>query len=390
MKSFFRVLYIIFINVFIILLFLVIIDPFLSIAIENTGIKRNVLLKELSPNSNYTIAPSDLYLQGAEGLAKKNYSVRTDKNGFLIGPRNYPIDSANVDVIFFGGSTTACLFVDESKRFPLLVQDKLIRKSTGINLTVLNGGVSGNNTLHSLVNLVAKGIPLQPKVIVLMENVNDLSLLSKTGSYWKAPLTKAIIQDEKTVGTGIKSRTSTFGKATKNLLFPNIYDRINNAISKMTLAKKAKSKQVVSDEDEFENYRNNPVPDFEMIRNEYEKMLTNFIRVAQANHIEVVLMTQFNRLTPEDAFVRAEYNRHFNKLNYTSFCKYYANFNQLIRDLAISEKIPLIDLDKAVPKTKTFVFDAVHLNNTGSEFVADIVAGKLTEMFSDFRIKNKK
>ena len=119
-------------------------------------------------------------------------------------------------------------------------------------------------------------------------------------------------------------------------------------------------------------------------------MLTNFIRVAQANHIEVVLMTQFNRLTPEDAFVRAEYNRHVNKLSYTSFCKYYENFNQLIRDLALNEKIQLIDLDKAVPKSKTFLFDAVHLNNNGSEFVADIVAGKLTEMFSDFSIKNKK
>jgi hypothetical protein len=89
--------------------------------------------------------------------------------------------------------------VEEDSRFPFLVQKSLIHKKTGKNIHVLNAGVSGNNSLHSLINFIAKGINVKPTTVILMHNINNLVLLSKNGSYWNALQTKAIVQ---TINTG--------------------------------------------------------------------------------------------------------------------------------------------------------------------------------------------
>lgn len=388
MKAFLRILYLIAINLLVTVLAVIIVDPFLPEPVEDSqGLKRNVLLKELGAFANYTIIPSNVYMAGTDGLVKKKYSVKTDQNGFVIGYKNYSVDSSQVDIIFFGGSTTACLFVDEDKRFPLLVQGSLVKKHNGLHPNILNGGVSGNNTLHSLVNLIAKGLPLRPKVIVVMEAVNDLSLLSKTGSYWTAPSTKAIVQNEKRETLNLSGRIAAFGKSTKNLLFPNLYNRMFIAVSKM---RQGKNEIVSANEDEFADYRNNPVPEFSVMKTDYKQMLLTLIRVAKTNNIKVVLMTQFNRLVPEDTFIKAEYNRHIHNIDYGVFCSYYTAFNQITREVATSEKLPLIELDQVVPKTKAYIYDAVHLNNVGSEFVASVVSEKLSKIFPTYNFQTKR
>ena len=54
--------------------------------------------------------------------------------------------------IFFGGSTTECIFVEESKRFPYLLT-RILQRSDGTLINSLNAGVSGNHSMHSLLSL---------------------------------------------------------------------------------------------------------------------------------------------------------------------------------------------------------------------------------------------
>ena len=102
--------------------------------------QRSLLLKEHPPNSNTIFIPTDVYMSGTQNLTKKEFVFRTDKDGFIVGPKNYNLNDT-VSIIFFGGSTTECLFVEEELRFPHLV-------SQNLNVRVLNGGVSGLSLIH--------------------------------------------------------------------------------------------------------------------------------------------------------------------------------------------------------------------------------------------------
>ena len=82
---------------------------------------------------------------------------------------------------------------------------------------MINGGVSGNHTLHSTLNLIAKVIPLKPDYVVLMHNTNDLGVLRQTGSYWDAPQNRSLVQVQNTRSFYIIVREI------KDLLMPNIY-----------------------------------------------------------------------------------------------------------------------------------------------------------------------
>ena len=50
-------------------------------------------------------------------------------------------------------------------------------------------------------------------------------------------------------------------------------------------------------------------------------------------------------------------------------------------------KVMLIDLDKAVPKTREFMYDSVHLNEAGSRFVAGIVARELSMGIAGYTLR---
>ena len=155
--------------------------------------KRSVNLREWRPLIDIARTPSQNEMAGVERLEQKPYRLRTDINGLIVGPEQ-ALDNNSAEIIFFGGSTTECMYVDEPFRFPYLVGEQLVR-SNGQSVRSLNGGVSGNHSMHSTINMLAKGVPLKPVAVVLMNNVNDLSLLAKTGNYWSAPLSRTLIND---------------------------------------------------------------------------------------------------------------------------------------------------------------------------------------------------
>ena len=85
-------------------------------------------------------------------------------------------DFGQNSIVFLGGSTTEQLYVSENQRW----QSILERNFNG-SVKIYNGGVSGNNIIHSTLNLVAKVLPLQPKYVVLMHNINDLVCSANLG-----------------------------------------------------------------------------------------------------------------------------------------------------------------------------------------------------------------
>ena len=108
---------------------------------------RKLSLRENAPNLNTLIKPDNAFMMGTQNLIQKNFVLRTDNDGFIIGPRDFSRAKDKVSIIFLGGSTTECIHVEEELRFPYLV-------SLNLNVRVLNGGVSGNHSIHSLMSLM--------------------------------------------------------------------------------------------------------------------------------------------------------------------------------------------------------------------------------------------
>jgi hypothetical protein len=75
------------------------------------------------------------------------------------------------------------------------------------------------------------------------------------------------------------------------------------------------------------------------------------------------------------------------RIDEVEFYSLYSQMNQIVRDLARKENVPLIDLDKELPKTSTYLYDMIHLNDVGSEYQAQIVSRELLPILCAVTLK---
>ena len=329
---------------------------------------RYIHLKEFKASADYYSTPTDDYLKNKENLEQKPYRIRTDNDGFLIGPANKD-SSETVDIIFYGGSTTACVFVDEEKRFPYLVQN-LMNSKLNVEIQVLNSGVPGKTSKLSTLDFLSKGLKKKPKLVVLMHNINDLVLLQKTGNFFDGPKSRSVVHSNLNIGR-LRVINNSFLK-TINSIVPNVYTA-GNTVYNLTFKK---SNDHI---DEWRGFRNEGINDTVHICSEFEKSIKTFIAIAKSNKIEVLLMTQFNRMNINDKFIVDNfYNSHRKESRIQRGIKEtigtYTELNNIIRKIAKDENLNLLDLDKLVPKNNNYIVDQVHLNTRGSEYVAKIVS----------------
>jgi hypothetical protein len=333
------------------------------------GGERHIILKEFPPNQEATLTPNSIYMSQTQGLTQTAYTVKTDQNGFIDNLNSIDKFSSQQSIIFFGGSTTSTLYVKERNRFPSIVERSLVDEE-GINIRTLNSGVDGNHAFHSLLALLGKGIPQNPSHIVLMNTVNDVGTLMKTLSYWNAPHTRAVIQ----IKSGDSISMYSVARYIKNLLVPNLYLAIKPLLSEKPI------------EDEWEGFRdkNSSAQEiFKALDTQYKATLESFILISRAWGIEPILMTQFNRIEVNDEFVRKRFEKAANAISFEEFHDLFGHANKIVRVIAKKHGVHLIDLDKLIPKNSTYIYDAIHLNDSGSLLVAKIIIKELITVFPE-------
>jgi hypothetical protein len=337
---------------------------------------RTIAFREHSPNFDIKFMPDNGYMEQTQGLEQKEYRLRTNNQGFIIGERDTVKKSNAVDIIFFGGSTTECKYVEEDKRFPYLVADKLEKKD-GLPLQTLNGGVSGNNTINSILNSIVKGLEIKPKFMVLMHAVNDVVLISKEQAYWRGPKSKVFINEGKIIKD--PKLIYLLFKQLKEILIPNTWLQIRHVVSSNI--------DNVSN-DEWASSRNKPKANYSDVEQaltaDFSSALKSFVAVSRAWGIEPILMTQFNRILISDSFIRTQYEKTNQPLSYEEFVKLYSLANELIRKIAKDEQVFLIDLDKELTGNNIYMYDAVHLNTQGSSVVAEYIANEMAKKYPEF------
>ncbi len=332
--------------------------------------RRYINLREVPPRVDTMAIPTDKEVRTSDGLVQRPYRVRTDANGLMLPYNHY--EKPDLTLVFLGGSTTFCLYVDEDQRYPSLV-GQLLEQKTGKKITSINSGVGGNNSFHSIDILLNKIIPIKPDVVVMMQNINDLATLIYDKTYWgQNPTGRPIIDFYfyKNL-TGFKALSTL----ARDMYIPNLHAAIR------ILSHKVFGKKVKEQDDDYAYIRGKKLTiDAAAILDEFKMSLQTFINICRAWRITPVLMTQFNRYKPHpDPKVMAGMQgfQSDSGIPVSEFMDLYAKFNEAVREVGKQNGVQVIDLANLIPQDSKYIYDEVHLNTKGSQLAARVISDRL-------------
>jgi lysophospholipase L1-like esterase len=334
------------------------------------GVKRSIKLREFEPLSTQVVFALEPEGHDPGGQLPQGVALRIDENGFIMPSKVHAHPDRTL--VFLGGSTTECCSVPEDKRFPYLT-GRFLEEKTKLKVNSYNSGRSGNDTLHSLNVLLNKVIPLKPDIVVMMHNINDLTILMYEKTYWtKNPYRGPIEAEPPSFKTAVKYLQEA-GYLIRDLTFPNLYRQIKHHLP-FGLG-------VPSKKDEFKKVRGQKITlnTADLVR-QFSLNLETFIDICRIRKITPVLMTMPSRLKDHpDPYVQ----QHTKKLEdlqgitYQQFKGAFDRLNETVREVGARDRVTVIDLAAQVPQEEEFLMDLVHYTDTGSALVAKLVSESL-------------
>lgn len=280
-----------------------------------------------------TIVPQDPYVK-----------LRTDSRSYILPSHRF--ENPDRTILFLGGSTTECKAVKEELRFPALVSTYLEQR--GMKVNTLNLGVSGNTVHDSINSFINHAVKDRPDMAIIMHAVNDTGLLLRTKSYDSRMVTPLNLSILKKWAVSRLSSASSFIAAFRYL--------------------SAYLKGMGIEKGQFHR------EDKDFPEDEFRSRLKGFIGLLRGFEVDPVLMTQPSArfrtpLTPKWLTYGAQ-----------------DRANKIIREVAESENVLLIDLVEEVRKRepeydlpmKVF-HDGLHVIDSGSILYAEIISEILSE-----------
>lgn len=213
------------------------------------------------------------------------------------------------------------------------------------------------------------------KNLILLNNFNDLAQLLYSNSYTEGSISrKSVLEVEEFLNyyshsPFIPIKLIRLIKNTLHKSTPNLYKNI----------KKLNFLEFLNEDkiDEFEDIRTKKNSVDISIFKKFENNLKLISSICRIRDINLVLMTQFNRISEDDPVLIKLWNESGNVLNYEELKKSFIKFNDIIRHVSRQENIKLIDLDSLIPKDKLYIYDMIHLTEDGSELVANHILNEL-------------
>lgn len=321
----------------------------------------------MTPNSGFTweINPNEI-----TGINQDSEILFDELGARSIS--NYE-DAAN-KIVVFGGSTTACFALTQSKTWSALLEKKL-----GDSYWVGNFGRPGNSSNHHVLqfeHMLKKEELSDVKTVLIMQGVNDLV------GYLISPERYLNLPDKKL----------------KNIAFQHIPDGNIPFYKKLTLYKLARrAKQNISFYFKHKNYLTQAVTDIKLLRTQverihklpelteglarYEKNILNIIDQAKKKNIRVIFITQATMWKPN---LEAQYENLMltsgfqnNEAFYSTEALYHGmeTFNERLKTVCNHNNVSYIDLK--LPKTTASFYDDFHFNESGAALASDEISKAL-------------
>lgn len=296
-----------------------------------------------------------------EYFYKKRYRMNLDKyHTFLQLTPNLPdsVSEEKFNIFCLGGSTTE--FKDKQGRdWPALTEKLLKRKLTTDSIRIYNLGKQWYTTQHTLINYQQNLRKLKPDVILIMHNINDLLLNADFSRF-----SNGKFREDYGHFLGPEALMIKYGSFAEFIFnnlkllwyrpepvdiktdkFPGLVSFMNNLKTITELARNSNTKII-----------------FMTQPNIYKENMTKE---------ELQSLTMLNKEAIGDG-VRWTYETAFAGIK---------KYNDMIRELSSELNIPLIDLEKVVPKSLEYFYDDVHYTDKTYDIISEYLADELTKLF---------
>lgn len=283
---------------------------------------------------------------------------KTYHNSLGYRNREFPVKKPEgaFRIVVLGGSSTYTIKVNDNEKTFTAQLEKILRDKYGYDgVEVINAGAGGYNSWESLINLEFRVLDIEPDLIIVYHGTNDVH---------------ARLVDPKSY------RGDNSGKR-KQWESPSVPLLEHSALFRVLLRKSGITTQVgignfvdadtayspysIKDHDPFELLEMNPPVYF-------RRNLNNMIAVSKANDADIMLSTW-------------AYSPYFDDYASMDFYqKGLAQNNEVVKQVAASNGVPLFDFASVMPSDKKYWADGRHVNELGAE--------KKAELFADFIHKN--
>lgn len=336
------------------------------------------------PNFHKTFHPDPAILPGIAG------PTHFDTNS--VGIRGDEFSAAPVyRILTVGGSTTECLYLDQKREWPALVEQKLGKTRVWVG----NVGKSGMTSRDHIVQLKYL-LPEYPKIdlAIVLVGINDLMLQICDKSYDPDFMKQKDAESEQIahafsvtpIGSSLfrNAGLKRFQEQVRQLFYSHRaiqQDDQGKIYAQLRRERKAAGKVV------------DKLPDMTAALNEYKDNLNQMIDIAQAHHVKIILMTQPSLWKPvmspeaesllwkggigsDEYSVSNQPGEYYSIKALTEGMK---RLNDALLQVCANRDIPCLDLASEIPRTPANFYDDVHFNDHGSEKVADAVVKMLNE-----------
>ena len=276
-----------------------------------------------------------------------------------LGYRNDEFPQQKPDGIFrivaLGGSSTYDVSIPDNKQIFTAQLEKLLKEEYGYeNVQVINAGVPGYNTWEILANLEFRVLDLDPDLVIIYENTNDVhARLVVPAAYrgddlgrrqvWQVP---HVAWWEHSAALRIASRALNITRQVS----------IDDFVSAPTyLSWPFEDRLESANLDPTQILKENP-PIY------YRRNLENMIAIAKEHDVQILFSTWAYSPFLKDYASQAYYQQGFRENN------------EVVKDVATSHDIPLFDFASVMPQEAQYWADGRHVNEAGALIKARLFA----------------
>lgn len=332
----------------------------------------------LPPHMRTTFHPRAGAMPGVEGPS------RFITNAFGIRGEEFT-DDQTYRVLALGGSSTECLYLDQSEAWPAVLEGRLNALDRG-TVWVGNAGSTGKHTRDHLLH-VKYFVPQLPRIdaVILLVGVNDLMLRLRDLEYQPMALTPSAEAAQmehafyfSPYGAADPSyRQSAVWRLLRQVRY--VYVRRHAVLDKagaFYITRRVKRQQA-----------KRPIaaaPDLTTALAEYRRNLDRIIDLGRAQGVRMILVTQ-------PVLWRAGLTRDEERLLWglelPGTGAYYTvevlaeamqRYNDVLRDVCRTRGVECVDLARQLPRDAGVFFDDMHVTEGGAVRVADIAAAYLS------------
>lgn len=295
-------------------------------------------------------------MQGRNIFSTNNMGFRGD-NLFMPKPKN------EFRIFMIGGSTTECLYIDDSQSINAILQHYLQKHvNSTISVKVYNAGKSGDASDDHISMLAHRVVHLEPDMIIVLSGINDLTRSIYNYDYLhyvktfrnKYPILLLFateFQIPRRLYYAMKRISPTDRDILERITLRSDYKR-KVELRKSTAATDEKPRADIGS---------------------YTKNLKSIIGFANSHGIELVFVTQQSTwnstIDPNVSDWHWMLQRYGRTYREDFMDKALESLNEAMRQVSLEYSIPVYDLARLIPKSSEFFYDDVHFNVKGASIV---------------------